>query len=271
MADDPLARPIFVVAPPRAGARLVARALGATPGCWSARNTERGLLASFPALDPPDGSKDGRLTAADCAPRVREKLRARLQVDFAKRKRTATERPRLLHASPRNSLQVPFLTAAFPDAIFVYVHREPADAIAESLLVWRAGSTVTYPELPGWTGPAWSFLLVPGWRELSGRPLPEIVTEQWVRTMQALAGDLERLAPDRWCVVGHDDLRDGSQAERARLTRFLGLQEAAPAAEPLASTDLSSADLAVAQAELEPYLDRTRELGLRAADWLADS
>lgn len=264
-ATDPLERPIFVVAPPRAGVRLAA-ALLPQAGCWSLGGAAEALLAALPGLDPRDGSREGRLEASDCTPAVRQRLRGHLQVEFARRPRATTGR--LLHAHPRNALLVPFLAAGFPDATFLYVHREPADALAESLLLWRAGTAVTYPGLPGWSGPAWSFLLVPGWRELSGRPLPEVVTEQWVRTMRALTGDLERLAPESWCVASHDTLLRDPEPERARLARFLGLDPPGPAKAP-ATDGFPAAAVDAARSELEPYLERTRELAERAGSWLA--
>lgn len=267
-----------MVGPPRAGARLVADVLAAAPGCWSPGRAADALLAPVLELDPPDGAKNGRLDSADCTPGVRQRLRAQLQLQFAehegapKRRRSSSGHavPRLLHGSPRNALLVPFLGAAFPDAAFVYVHRQPADAIRESLLLWRAGSATTYPDLPGWTGPAWSFLLVPGWQELIGRPLAEIVTEQWVRTMDILTRDLEERAPGRWGVVAHDALRPDAPEETTRLIRYLCLEPPAPVTMPPTTIRFSSEGLSAALAELEPYLDRTRALADRAANWLAD-
>lgn len=259
-----MSSPIFVVGPPRAGARLVADLLGTASNCWSAGS---GLLASFPALDPPDGSRGGRLETADCTPPVRHALRAHLQVQLARSGGTASGR--IVHGSPRNSLLTPFLNAAFPNATFVYVHREPADALTEALQLWRAGTAVTYPDLPGWTEPSWSFLLVPGWQELIGRPLAEVVTEQWVRTMRVLTEDLERLPPERWCVAHHEALQRDPAAETARLTRYLQLESLDPASESLADRRLQPEDLAALRTELEPYLDRTRPLSELAADWLA--
>lgn len=271
MVTDPLERPIFVVAPPRAGARLVAESLGSN-ACWTAGPAAGVLLAPVPELDPPDGSRDGRLTAADCTPQVRDSLRSNLQIQFARGRRggPASATPRFLHGSPRNALQVPFLDVVFPDATFIYVHRQPSDALAEALLLWRAGSAVTYPKLSGWPGSAWSFLLVPGWQELVDRPLAEVVTEQWVRTMRVLTDDLERLAPNRWCVVDHAALQRDPEGEAVRLMRYLQLEpEKAGRVRPEADGP-SPESVSAARTELAPYLDRTRELGQRAADWLAD-
>jgi hypothetical protein len=259
-----------VVAPPRAGARLVAEVLSAA-GCWTTGSGAGALLAPVPELDPQDGSHDGRLTAADCTPQVRQSLRSNLQVQFARRRSgPGPATPRFLHGSPRSALQVPFLDAVFPDAAFVYVHRQPADALAEALVLWSAGGAVTYPELPGWTGPAWSFLLVPGWQELIGRPLAEVVTEQWVRTMRVLADDLERLAPNRWCVVDHAALQRDPEGEAGRLMRYLELEPAKRVTIQPRTGGLSHASVSAARTEVEQYLDRTTALGQRAADWLAD-
>ena len=40
---------------------------------------------------------------------------------------------RLLEKTPRNSLRVGFLDAVFPDALFVYLHREPGPTIASMM------------------------------------------------------------------------------------------------------------------------------------------
>jgi hypothetical protein len=179
--------------------------------------------------------------------------------------------PRLFDASPRNALIIPFLRGAFPDATFVYVHRRPLDALAESLAIWRVGSAITYRELPGWSGPPWSFLLVGGWQELSGLPLAEVVTEQWVRTMRTLTADLEALPPQSWCVTDHDALLANPAAELGRLLGFLGLASAigtAAVGEP-ERAELAGADLDGARSELGPYIERTMELVDRARDWSA--
>jgi uncharacterized protein (TIGR03032 family) len=88
---------------------------------------------------------------------------------------------------------------------------------------WKSGRFVTYPELPGWTDLPWSLLLIPGWPELAGRTLAEIVTRQWITATEILLDDLEALPPDRWCVAGYDRLVAEPQAEIERLCEFAGL------------------------------------------------
>ena len=60
---------------------------------------------------------------------------------------------------------------------------------------WRSERFVTYRNLPGWDGPPWSLLLTPGWRELGGRPLAEVVTRQWSTTVDVLLDDLHDSTP----------------------------------------------------------------------------
>ena len=101
----------------------------------------------------------------------------------------------------RLALRVPFLDAVFPDATFVFVHRDGPAMLGAALDAWRSGSAVSVPDLPGWTGPPWSLPLIDGWRELDGLELPEIVARQWTAITDTLLTDLEALAPDRWCAV----------------------------------------------------------------------
>ena len=48
------------------------------------------------------------------------------------------------------------------------------------------------------------FLGVSDWRELNGRPLPEIVAAQWERTTRILLDDLDALPAERRHVVCFD-------------------------------------------------------------------
>lgn len=208
--------------------------------------------------------------AEDCGAEVRTRLLSDLRAQAPAGNPHSP--PRLFDAAPRNALVVPFLHACFPDATFIYVHRPPADALAEALVLWRTGSATTYPALPGWTGAPWSFLLVPGWRDLIGRPLAEIVTEQWIRTMRILITDLEALSPERWCVVDHDTLVADPHGELDRLLGFVAIDpvHAATAVQAQARHPaLTAAEIGIARGEIAPYLSRVEALADRARDWIA--
>jgi hypothetical protein len=180
------------------------------------------VLEGVPALHPQARSwHSNRLRAEDADPDTVRLVRSR----FAGRLRDRDGNPpsprlpcqQLLEKTPKNALRVPFLARVFPRATFVYVFREPAEVMSSMLDGWRSGHFVTYPRLPGWRGPAWSFLLVPRWRQLSGRGLPKIVATQWASTMSILLHDLAELPPSRWCTVHFDELTSDPQSTLDRL------------------------------------------------------
>jgi len=65
-------------------------------------------------------------------------------------------------------------------------------------------------------------LLVPGWRDLAGKPVHEIVAAQWQATTEMLLDDLGALPADRVVVARYDALLADAQAEIARLCAALG-------------------------------------------------
>ncbi|MBU6217070.1 MAG: sulfotransferase, partial [Acidobacteria bacterium] len=202
-------RPVFIVSPPRSGSSLLFETLGRAPGVHTIGTESHGLIEGVRSLVPAErGWESNRLTEADATAGTVAFLKDR----FVNRLRDrADARPtggptRMLEKTPKNALRIPFLAAAFPDARFVYLYRDPRETISSMLDAWRSGLFVTYPDLPGWTGQPWSLLLVPGWRELIGRPLGEVVAQQWATTVDILLEDLGALPSDRWCVASYDRL-----------------------------------------------------------------
>jgi uncharacterized protein (TIGR03032 family) len=224
---DLLARPIFIVAPPQSGSTYLYRALGESPSVRRLAEGERAIFDSAEELAPATrGHDSNRRTAEDATPETTRRLRERLAgalADGDGGSLVTDPAPRLLDATPRHALRVPYLDAVFPDSAFVYVYREPRDTLAGMVEAWESGAFVTYPGLPDWPGPAWSMLLVPGWRELAGSSLAEIVGEQWLTTTRILLEDLESLPPERWCVSDFAALVEEPEKELARLCAFLGL------------------------------------------------
>lgn len=232
-----LDRPIFVVCPPRSGSSLFFETLAQSPSVWTVGGESHAIIESIPALHPAQRRfHSNRLDATDATPTLVD----RLERSFVRHLRNRDQQPprgtgplRLLEKTPKNSLRVPFLAEAFPDALFVYLYRDMRDTISSMLDAWRSGKFVTYPALPEWEGPPWSLLLTPGWRELSGKPLAEIVAAQWSTATRYLLDDLEQLSPDRWCVAGYDALIEDPQQEVTRLAKFLDIEWDRPLTGPL--------------------------------------
>jgi uncharacterized protein (TIGR03032 family) len=222
-------RPVFIVAPPRSGGAALHSSLARAPAVYTAGRDGRGVFDAVYELDPENRDWDGnRLTAADAQPGVLEELRSNLKASLVDRD---GNRPgldatglRWVEGAPRSALRVPFLNAICPDAYFIYIHREPRDAVPSMVEAWRSGRFVSYPELPEWSGPPWSLPLVPGWRDLASLELEEIVVEQWIRITRILLDDLEGLGPERWCVADWNELLEDPRRELERLCAFVELE-----------------------------------------------
>jgi uncharacterized protein (TIGR03032 family) len=268
---------VFIVSPPLSGATVLLNGLREAPGVFTAQPP--GIFEPVFELRPENRSWDSnRLTAADVEPRsveeIRQNLKAMLVDSGGKPPGIDATGIRWADAAARNALRVPFLKAIAPDAIFVFVHREPHESLPAMLQAWRSGRWVTYPELPDWSGPPWSLPLVPGWREVAGMELPEIVTEQWLRIARTLLDDLEALPPASWCVVDFSTLRNDPGPEVERVCEFVGLEVDEEVSRPLRTLrdEFSvgdgdpGADTDGAFGELLP---RTEKLAARARDLLA--
>jgi hypothetical protein len=225
---DPLFdRPVFIVSPPRSGSTMLFETLARAPRLFTIGDESHQMIEGVPRLSPKSrGFDSNRLLAEDATPAVAETLRGRFYK--ALRDREGMQPPpgqpvRMLEKTPKNSLRVPFLARVFPEARFIYLYRDPRQVLSSMIEAWTTGRFRTYPQLPGWTGTAWSLLLVPGWRELIGRPLHEIVAAQWNAATRLLVDDLEALPAERRTIARYDALLADPAAEIRRLCTAMEL------------------------------------------------
>ncbi len=217
-------RPVFIVSVPRAGSTMLFESLAANEALWTLGGEGHEQIEQIAALNPQNRDfHSNRLTAADANAetiiRVKAAYTASLRMaDGTQYVRMGTARPRslrLLEKTPKNALRIPFLKAVFPDAKFVFLHREAAPNISAIMEAWQSGRFVTYPELPGWDGMPWSLLLIPGWRELKGADPAQIAMQQWRDTNETILSDLAVLSQhDRLGIRYEDILRDPDAALR---------------------------------------------------------
>lgn len=227
-------RPIIIVAAPRSGSTLLFETLISHPEVWSLGNESHGEIENIPGLSPRDRNFDSNvLTAEDANPDICNTLKR----VFAERLRSSegaayaflpeNRRPdavRIIEKTPKNSLRIPFLNAVFPDALFIFLHRQPEANLGSMIDAWRSGEFVTYRDLPDWQGLPWSLLLTPGWRTLPAGDLATIAADQWRHANAAIARDLSNLPQDRWRSLRYEDLVHSPAQTVERIWQFCGLR-----------------------------------------------
>jgi LPS sulfotransferase NodH len=219
-------RPIVILSAPRAGSTLLFETLAQAHGIYTIGGESHQLIESIAVLRPGRGAvNSNRLTRRDATTAIVAELRRR----FSGRLRDRDGQPpasgarvRLLEKTPKNALRAPFLLEVFPDAQFVFLHREPRANLSSMMEAWRAKGWITYRQLPGWPGP-WSLLLPPGYERLQGRPLEEVVAFQWRVANELILDDLSNLPRERWTTVHYEALIADPRAEIAKLLEFAGL------------------------------------------------
>ena len=219
-------RPIIILSAPRAGSTLLFETLAQAAGVYTIGGESHQLIESIAALRPGRGVvTSNRLTKKDATTAIVADLRGR----FAARLRDrhgqlppAGASVRLLEKTPKNALRVPFLLEVFPDAQFIFLHREPRANLSSMIQAWRTNGWVTYRQLPGWPG-QWSLLLPPGYERLQGRPLEEVVAFQWQAANETILDDLRSVPRERWTTVRYEELIRDPLAEVAKLLKFADL------------------------------------------------
>jgi hypothetical protein len=221
-----LERPVVILSAPRAGSTLLFETLAQAAGIYTIGGESHQLIESIAALRPGRGVvNSNRLTRRDATSAIVAELRQRFSTrvrDRDGREPASGAAVRLLEKTPKNALRAPFLLEVFPDAQFIFLHRDPRANLSSMMEAWRAKGWVTYRQLPGWPGP-WSLLLPPGYERLQGKPLEEIVAFQWRVANETILDDLADLPRERWTSVRYEELLRDPKLEIRKLLDFIGL------------------------------------------------
>ncbi|MEZ5460965.1 sulfotransferase [Dokdonella sp.] len=221
-AEPRFDRPIFIVSPPRSGSTLLFETLARAPALYTVGGESHGRVEGMPELHPAAAGWDSNRIGVEAAtPEVIAALRARFDEALRDREGAAAPagRVRMLEKTPKNALRIPFLRKVFPEAQFIYLYRDPREVLSSMIEAWNSGRFRTYPNMPDWSGQPWSLVLVPGWRELRGKPLPEIVARQWETATRILLDDLADVPNQQLSAIRHDTFLADPASEMNRLCR----------------------------------------------------
>ncbi len=250
----PPERPLFLIGCPRSGTTALLRVLLAS-------RQLRSLQAEGHILwDPfhPRPRESDVLSAADVTDREREYVYLAIRIFVRDR--------RFVDKTPVNCLRIPYLDALFPDATFLFLRRRAADNVSSLMEGWRARPRFVTHRLPqplaGIELPdpdRWSFVLVPGWREVRSAPLEEICARQYVACNEAVLAAREGMDEARWVDVAYEDVV-AAPVERLRdLYGRLGLEFGREAEAFGASLDRTPTATALTPPRREKWREQNRE------------
>jgi hypothetical protein len=222
-----VARPVFIIAAPRSGSTLLFETLACSDQIVTLGGEAHWLIESIAELSPgAPGVDSNRLSAAQATPPIIERIHGQILERLVDRRGEPIfeEGARtFLEKTPKNALRIPFLGQVFPDALFIFLWREPRANISSIMEAWKAGKWQTYPRLDGFELP-WSLLLPPGWQAMRGKPLEELAAFQWRVTNTTVLDDLAALPTSRWTTVDYDSLVSNPAEIIRRLCGFMGIQ-----------------------------------------------
>ncbi|QDP00513.1 sulfotransferase family protein [Thalassotalea sp. PS06] len=226
--QNKFSKPIIILSAPRSGSTLLFDTLSKAPDLWTIGDESHAVIEHIPELSTVQrGFVSNALAAEDATEATKTKLLTRFQQllrdrDGDTQAQHSQQPVRFLEKTPKNSLRVEFLKQLFPDALFIYLVRDPKENINSIIEAWLSGRFLTYPNLPGFNG-RWSLLLTPNWQSLKDKPLPNIAANQWAISNQAIVDGLKDIADERKLIINYRQLVDTPEAVLKQICQFADL------------------------------------------------
>jgi Sulfotransferase family len=125
---------------------------------------------------------------------------------------------RVLDKTCINVMRVPYLHALFPNARFVYIHRDGRDNVSSLMDGWLhdghfalgklLGPFPCAVDIDGGAFHEWSFFLPPGWRDYNEAPLEEVCALQWLTANRLALDASQQIPPAQWIRLRYEDIFD---------------------------------------------------------------
>lgn len=234
-------KPIFIIGCNRSGTTLLFRNLSEHPDLWSLYVEAQDVFHSRFPVDAVEGERVSEPAESHIESAIREGLFqqahnkeafqdrpiiGRVPPKFIQRPLNRLYKPpviRLVEKTPANSLRIPFLAAAFPDAQFIHVVRRGEPVVSSLMEGWKLWNNA--PPGEPFSFKKWHYLTPPGWQEYTDEPLESICAFQWIESNRFAHSDLQQLEGGRSLLVKHEDLVGDPASEYSRILDFCGLRE----------------------------------------------
>lgn len=182
---------------------------------------------------------------------------------------------RLVDKDTGHCWRLPELSAGFPDAQFIFIVRDPGDALRSLMAGWRHPTwfftyrtdvplnIAGYSEVAPWGTRWWNFNLFPGWEGLINSPLEDVVTAQWCAAITPIIEHgIPLIEQGRALVTTYERLVSDPRATLSAIAEFADLDATALLADGLDSTymSMSPSTFDPGNGDLKPYADRARTL-----------
>ena len=125
-------------------------------------------------------------------------------------------RGRVLDKTCINVMRIPYLHALFPEATFVYIHRDGRDNVSSMIDGWRhdghfgltqfLGPSPEPVAIDGGRFTEWAFFLPPGWRDYNQASLEEVCAYQWITANRMALEARDLIPPDQWIQLRYEDI-----------------------------------------------------------------
>jgi LPS sulfotransferase NodH len=240
--ENILSQPVIILSAPRSGSTLLFEQLAQYEHFWTIGGESHIIFRAFASLRAENAQLDSMALGEEHADPKTCALFRRCFLFLLRNKHGVPflslpphQRPvsvHLLEKTPRNALNIPFLLKVFPNAQFIYQHRDPRQTVSSLMEAWtvglQTGRFVTFRDLPDWPLPAWCFLLPRNWRDMRGKSLAEIAAFQWCASNLAIIEGLSILPDKRWTCVDYTALVNDPRTALAHMQDALGLTRSAP-------------------------------------------
>ncbi|MBI2995917.1 MAG: sulfotransferase [Candidatus Melainabacteria bacterium] len=120
---------------------------------------------------------------------------------------------RLVEKTPKNCYRIPFVNKLFKDCLFIFLKRDGRSNISSLIEGWKIPNKYLRTEnlqvslnIKGYNDTVWKFVLPPGWKNYTNKPLEEVCAFQWISSNKAALEGLQAIENQRKYFISYEEL-----------------------------------------------------------------